>query len=89
MTTAIGVVMTEHIVAGRLEDHRLVGEPVRYPQRHRRSGRADASSPVGNWSKFSPTRSRSPSVKARAASMQSASRFPASCAMAWSRTRPI
>jgi len=32
MTTAIGVVMTEHIVAGRLEDMRLAGETVRYPQ---------------------------------------------------------
>ena len=32
MTTAIGVVMTEHIVAGRLEDMRLVGETVRYPK---------------------------------------------------------
>lgn len=32
MTTAIGVVMTEHIVAGRLEDMRLVGDTVRYPQ---------------------------------------------------------
>jgi predicted NBD/HSP70 family sugar kinase len=31
MTTAIGVVMTEHIVAGRMQNHRLVGEPVRYP----------------------------------------------------------
>ena len=31
MTTAIGVVMTEHIVAGRMENHQLVGEPVRYP----------------------------------------------------------
>jgi len=31
MTTAIGVVMTEHIVAGRMENHKLVGEPVRYP----------------------------------------------------------
>ena len=31
MTTAIGVVMTEHIVAGRLEDHRLTGELLRYP----------------------------------------------------------
>jgi glucokinase len=31
MTTAIGVVMTEHIVAGRLEDHRLIGKPLRYP----------------------------------------------------------
>jgi len=31
MTTAIGLVMTEHIVAGRLEDHKLVGEPVRFP----------------------------------------------------------
>ncbi len=32
MTTAIGVVVTEHIVAGRLEDMRLAGETVRYPQ---------------------------------------------------------
>ncbi|MGA2674596.1 MAG: ROK family protein [Terracidiphilus sp.] len=31
MTTAIGVVMTEHIVAGRLEDHRLIGKLLRYP----------------------------------------------------------
>jgi glucokinase len=31
MTTAIGVVITEHIVAGRLENHHLVGKPVRYP----------------------------------------------------------
>ena len=31
MTTAIGVVMTEHIVAGRLENHQLVGRTLRYP----------------------------------------------------------
>ncbi len=31
MTTAIGVVMTEHIVAGVLEDLKLTGKPVRYP----------------------------------------------------------
>ena len=31
MATAIGVVMTEHIVAGRLEDQRLAGKPLRYP----------------------------------------------------------
>ena len=31
MTMAIGVVMTEHIVAGRLADHQPVGERVRYP----------------------------------------------------------
>src|ERR1700675_4790111 len=31
MTMAIGVVMTEHIVAGRLEDHQTVGTPVRFP----------------------------------------------------------
>ncbi len=31
MATAIGVVMTEHIVAGRLEDHKLVGKLMRYP----------------------------------------------------------
>jgi glucokinase len=31
MTTAIGVVMTEHIVAGALEDQRLSGETLRFP----------------------------------------------------------
>lgn len=31
MSTAIGVVMTAHIVAGRLEDNKLVGKPVRFP----------------------------------------------------------
>lgn len=31
MAVAIGVVMTEHIVAGRLEDHKPAGKPVRYP----------------------------------------------------------
>jgi predicted NBD/HSP70 family sugar kinase len=31
MTTAIGVVMTEHIVAARLEDQRLTSELLRYP----------------------------------------------------------
>ncbi len=32
MSTAIGVVMTEHIVAGRLEDQRLAGQLLRFPQ---------------------------------------------------------
>jgi predicted NBD/HSP70 family sugar kinase len=32
MTTAIGVVMTDHIVAGRLEDQRLTGQLLRYPK---------------------------------------------------------
>jgi predicted NBD/HSP70 family sugar kinase len=31
MTTAIGIVMTDHIVAGRLEDQRLAGNLLRYP----------------------------------------------------------
>lgn len=31
MTVAIGVVVTEHIVSGRMEEHKLVGEPVRFP----------------------------------------------------------
>ena len=31
MTTSIGVVMTEHIVAGRLQDQRLSGKTLRYP----------------------------------------------------------
>ena len=40
MTTAIGVVITNHIVAGRLEDHRLVAKPLRYPTDPEESGRA-------------------------------------------------
>jgi predicted NBD/HSP70 family sugar kinase len=32
MTTAIGIVITDHIVAGRLEDMRLAGKPLTYPQ---------------------------------------------------------
>ena len=32
MTTAIGVVMTSHIVTGRLEDQRLTGKLLRYPE---------------------------------------------------------
>lgn len=31
MSTAIGVVMTEHIVAGALQDQALTGKPLRYP----------------------------------------------------------
>jgi len=31
MTTAIGVVMTEHIVTGRLEDQKIAGSLLRYP----------------------------------------------------------
>src|SRR5580692_9073832 len=31
MTTAIGVVITEHLVAGRLQDQRIVGKLIRYP----------------------------------------------------------
>jgi|SRR5579872_390735 len=31
MSIAIGVVMTEHVVSGVLEDHRLAGKPLRFP----------------------------------------------------------
>jgi glucokinase len=31
MTHAIGIVITDHIVAGRLEDHRLAAKPLRFP----------------------------------------------------------
>jgi predicted NBD/HSP70 family sugar kinase len=31
MTTAIGIVITDHVVAGRLEDQALAGEVLRYP----------------------------------------------------------
>ncbi|HUX44320.1 MAG TPA: ROK family protein [Terracidiphilus sp.] len=34
MTTAIGVVITEHIVTGRLVDQRLTGKPLRFPSQH-------------------------------------------------------
>jgi predicted NBD/HSP70 family sugar kinase len=37
MTTSIGIVITGHIVAGRLQDQRLTGQPIRYP------GEAEAS----------------------------------------------
>ena len=32
MTTAIGIVITDHIVAGRLEDQRVAGDTLRYPE---------------------------------------------------------
>jgi glucokinase len=32
MTNAIGIVITDHIVAGRLQDHRLMGKLLRYPE---------------------------------------------------------
>lgn len=31
MTIAIGAVLTEHLVVGRLEEHKVVGKPLRYP----------------------------------------------------------
>jgi len=37
MTTAIGIVITDHIVAGRLQDHRVAAKPLRFP--------ADSSEP--------------------------------------------
>jgi predicted NBD/HSP70 family sugar kinase len=37
MSIAIGVVMTEHIVAGILEDQRLAGQPLRFPPNSRES----------------------------------------------------
>lgn len=47
MTTAIGVVMTEHIVAGRLEDMRPTGDNVRYPQNTEEADALNAL-PVGD-----------------------------------------
>ena len=32
MITAIGIVITDHIVAGRIEDQRLTGKPLRFPE---------------------------------------------------------
>ena len=31
MTTAIGIVITDHIVAGRLQDHHIIAKPLRFP----------------------------------------------------------
>jgi len=31
MTSAIGVVITDHVVSGRLQDQRLTGKPIRFP----------------------------------------------------------
>jgi glucokinase len=47
MSNAIGIVITDHIVAGRLEDQKLVGKLLRFPEDH---GEPDAlnSIPVGD-----------------------------------------
>ncbi len=65
MTTAIGVVITEHIVAGKLEDQRLAGSPPlpRRPRRargpHRPSRqRAGRRSPAGSSRSLSRHRAR-------------------------------
>jgi predicted NBD/HSP70 family sugar kinase len=42
MTTAIGVVMTSHIVTGRLEDQRLTGKLLRYPNDPEATNELDA-----------------------------------------------
>jgi glucokinase len=42
MATAIGVVMTSHIVAGRLENQRLAGETLRYPANPEEIGALEA-----------------------------------------------
>jgi len=42
MTTAIGVVMTSHIVTGRLEDQRLTGKLLRYPSDPEATNELDA-----------------------------------------------
>ena len=90
MTTAIGIVMTDHIVAGRLEDHRLIGKPLRYPDdpsevdalrchSRQRTGR-DPGRQIARY--LAESRSGSGSTR-------SVSRCPESSAMEWSKTRPI
>ena len=84
MTNAIGVVITDHIVAGRLEDHRLAAKPLRFPTD---PGETDAlaASPPANWSISLPARSpRSPKP---GRSTPSASPFPALFATELLRTR--
>ena len=86
MTTAIGVVITDHIVAGRLEDQQSDRqaaalsrrpESTTSPRRWTRWRRF----PTANWSRLSPGRSK-PWRAAETArqSTRSAWRFPASCA---------
>ena len=89
MTTAIGIAITDHIVAGRLEDQKLASKLLRFPDdpddrrcphRHspQRIGRPDRQADRERWLK-----------RCSGRLTPSASRFPASCAMAWLRTRPI
>jgi len=43
--TTIGIVITDHIVAGRLEDQRLTGKPLRFPFRPREQDALSALPP--------------------------------------------
>ncbi len=53
MKPAIGVVMTEHIVAGRLEEQKLVGTLLRFPDGS--EAQEDlAAMPKAHWWKRSP-----------------------------------
>ena len=49
MTIAIGIVMTDHIVAGRLEDQRLTGKLLRFPADAKRPGCFSGDSQAANW----------------------------------------
>ena len=89
MTTAIGIVITDHIVAGRLEDQRLTGKPLRFPADPAELDALSALPPselvemLASQIAFLAKRRQQPSQT------PSASPFPASSATASSRTRPI
>ena len=52
MTTAIGVVMTEHIVAGRLQDQRLAGKLLRFPKDEDELDTPSSRSAESVWSRI-------------------------------------
>ena len=92
MTTAIGVVITEHIVSGRLEDQQLAGKLLRYPGDLNRRGPSRRTRwrrfPAANWLRFSPAH-----IETLAGSGEDASRRHRRggsrrlCGQAWSRSR--
>jgi hypothetical protein len=88
MTTAIGVVMTDHIVAGRLEDQRLTGKLLRYPEATEIDLDALIGDPRQRTGRDAGHADRRRWLPRRPRSRRSASPFPASSATAWSRTRP-
>jgi len=88
MTTAIGVVITDHIGAGRLQDQRLTGRLLRYPED---ADELDSLSaiPSSELVELLATLIATLAAIDTCKLTPSVSPFPASSAMRWSRTRPI